>query len=74
METKRENESKSIRILKRIFLVFVGVICLYFVLGQVFLSNEREIGEGEYRTFSEGWVWIKEDGTREEIERKIEDE
>lgn len=68
METKRENESKSIIILKRIFLVFVGVICLYFVLGQVFLSGEREIGEGEYRTFSEGWVWIKEDGTREEIE------
>ena len=68
METKRENESKSIIILKRIFLVFVGVICLYFVLGQVFLSNEREIGEGEYRTFSEGWMWIKEDGTREEIE------
>lgn len=68
METKRENESKSIIILKRIFLVFVSVICLYFVLGQVFLSNEREIGEGEYRTFSEGWMWIKEDGTREEIE------
>ena len=68
METKRENESKSIIILKRIFLAFVCIICLNFVLGQVLLSNEREIGEGEYRTFSEGWVWLKGDGTRQEIQ------
>lgn len=68
MEMKRENESKVIIILKRFFLFFVFVICLYFVLGQVLLSNEQEIGEGEYRTFSDGWIWVKEDGTREEIE------
>ena len=68
MENKKENESRTIRILKRIFLVFVFIICLYFVLGQSFLSNEREIGNGEYRTFSDGWIWIKEDGTTQEIQ------
>lgn len=68
METKRENESRIIAVFKKIFLAFVVVICVYFVLGQIFLSGEQEIGEGEYRTFSEGWVWIKEDGSREEIE------
>ncbi len=68
METKRENESKIIIIFKRIFLFFVLAICVYFVWGQVVLSNEQEIGNGEYRTLSDGWVWVKEDGTREEIE------
>lgn len=67
MEIKRDNESKSIVILKRIFLLFVFVICTYFVIGQNLLSKEREIGTGEYRIFSDGWVWVKEDGTREEI-------
>lgn len=68
METKRESESKITLVLKRIFLVFVCVICLYFILGQVFLAGEQEIGNGEYRTFSDGWIWVKEDGTREKIE------
>lgn len=68
MEKIKENESKMIRILKRIFLLFVFLICLYFVLGQSLLSNEREIGNGEYRTFSDGWIWIKEDGTTQEIQ------
>ena len=68
MEKKKGNESKIILVLKRIFLLFVLVICVYFVWGQSILAYEREIGHGEYRTFSDGWVWIKEDGTREEIE------
>ncbi len=68
MEKIKENESKMIRIPKRIFLLFVFLICLYFVLGQSLLSNEREIGNGEYRTFSDGWIWIKEDGTTQEIQ------
>ncbi len=68
MEIKNEKESKSILVLKRIFLFFVVIICAYFVWGQFYLSEEQEIGNGEYRTFSEGWVWLKEDGTKEEIE------
>ena len=68
MENKKGKESKTIRILKRVFLLFVFVICIYFVLGQVFLSHEQEIGDGEYRTLSEGWVWVKEDGSSEKIE------
>lgn len=67
MDLKKENESKTVSVLKSIFLLFVILIFSYFVLGQVFLSHEREIGEGEYRTFSEGWIWIKEDGTKEEL-------
>ena len=67
MEIKRDNESKSIVVLKRIFLLFVFAVCTYFVIGQCLLSKEQEIGTGEYSTFSEGWVWVKEDGSREEI-------
>ena len=51
MEIKRDNESKSIVILKRIFLLFVFVICTYFVIGQNLLSKEQEIGEGNTESF-----------------------
>ncbi len=67
MGMKSGKESKIMLVLKRIFLFCVIIICLYFILGQYYLSHEREIGKGEYRTFSDGWMWIKEDGTREEI-------
>ena len=68
MEIKKEIESKTISVFKKIFLVFAVIIFLYFILGQIFLSGEREIGEGDYRIFSEGWVWLKADGTQEKIE------
>lgn len=61
-------ESKTIVVLKRVFLFLVFIICLYFILGQVILAYEQEIGDGDYGTFSEGWIWVKEDGTREEVE------
>ena len=65
METKRQKEGKIIAVLKKIFMAVVIVIFAYFIWGQLFLAHEQEIGEGEYRTFSEGWVWLKEDGNRE---------
>ena len=45
MDLKKENESKTIIFLKRLFLLFVFVICTYFVIGQNLLSKEQEIGE-----------------------------
>ena len=61
-------ESKVIIVLRRIFLLFVLGVCLYFIIGQICLSHEQDIGAGDYQTFSEGWVRIKEDGTREAVE------
>ncbi|MBR3808412.1 MAG: response regulator, partial [Lachnospiraceae bacterium] len=61
-------DSKIMTILKNVFLLFVFIICMYFVLGQIFLSHEKDIGDEEYSVFSEGWVWVKEDGTREEMD------
>ena len=61
-------ENKAITIIKRIFLIFACLACLYFVLGQILLSYEKEAEEGDYKTFSDGWTWIKEDGSTEEIE------
>ncbi len=61
-------ENKAITIIKRIFLLFACLACLYFVLGQIFLSHEKEVEEGDYKTFSDGWTWVKEDGSIEEIE------
>ena len=61
-------DSKIMTILKNVFLLFVFIICTYFVLGQIFLSHEKDIGDEEYSTFSDGWIWIKEDGTREKMD------
>ncbi len=61
-------ENKLMTILKGVFLSFVGIICLYLILGQIFLSNEKAIGQKEHETFSDGWVWIQEDGSRTEID------
>ena len=61
-------ESKLIIILKRLFLIAAIAVCAYLVLGQIYLSDEREKDDGTYRTYSDGWVWVKEDGTRESIE------
>lgn len=51
MDLKKENESKTIIFLKRLFLLFVFVICTYFVIGQNLLSKEQEIGEGNTESF-----------------------
>ena len=68
MDKKNITESKFMKVLKVSFSVFVLLICTYFVWGQIYLAKEQEIGGGDYQTFSEGWVWIKEDGTTENIE------
>ncbi len=61
-------ESKAISIVKKIFLLFVFAVCAYFIIGQVCLSHERIDSDRKYRTFSDGWVRIHEDGTKEEVE------
>lgn len=61
-------DNKLMTILKGIFLSFVGLVCLYLILGQIFLSHEKEIGQKGYDTFSEGWMWVKDDGDRIEID------
>lgn len=66
MENTQKNQLMSI--LKGVFLSFVSIVCLYLILGQIFLAHERDIGQKEYDTFSEGWVWIQDDGERIEIE------
>ena len=63
----RVKESKAISIIKKIFLFFVFLVCAYFVLGQIMLSYEREEEENNYRTLSDGWIWVKEDGTETEV-------
>lgn len=61
-------DNKLMSVLKGVFLSFVGVVCLYLILGQVFLSHEKEIGQKDYDTFLDGWMWVKEDGTKTEID------
>lgn len=60
-------ESKAISVVKKIFIGFVVSFFVYFLVGQIFLSNERRGTKDTYRTFSDGWVWLKEDGSKEPI-------
>ena len=68
MEKHTGIESKLITALKRVFLLIVFAIFGYFVVGQVVLSCERDIGSGKHQILSNEWILIREDGTRENIE------
>ena len=60
MEKHTENDSKLITALKRLFLIIVFAVCGYFVVGQVMLSYEQDIGSGQYQILSEVNVMPKE--------------
>ncbi|MBE5940312.1 MAG: response regulator [Lachnospiraceae bacterium] len=62
------NNSKSMVLVKTIFFCFTMGIFLYWILGQILLPVENRGEKSEQTTFSDGWVWIKEDGTKEEIQ------
>ena len=62
-----EGNSKSIKIVKIIFLVCVFGILLYWVLGQIFMPAENRHDEGSFSVFLDGWMQVKADGSREEI-------
>lgn len=61
-------ENRAISVVKKIFLLFVLAACTFFVIGQIKLSHEKRDREFKHSTFSEGWIWLKEDGTKEAIE------
>ncbi len=60
-------EGKGISILKKIFLLFAIATIVFFIVGQSVLSEEKRDSENSYTVFSDGWVWIKQDGSRESI-------
>lgn len=65
---RTSNNSKWMTLVKTIFLCFTAGVFLYLILGQIFLPAENRAEKSEQTTFSEGWVWVKADGTREEIQ------
>lgn len=65
---RTSNNSKYMMLMKAIFLCFTMGVFLYLILGQIFMPAENREEKSENTTFSDGWVWIKEDGTREEIQ------
>lgn len=57
-------ESKGITISKIIFMVLAVGVCLYLILGEIYLPAENQNEHFGCKDFSTGWEWIKEDGTR----------
>ena len=58
------NASKGIFISKIIFVLLAVGVCLYLVLGEMNLSAENQMESFGCIDFSDGWMWIKEDGTK----------
>ena len=58
-------ENKGIAISKIIFLLLAAGVCLYLILGQMYLPAENQIKTFGYKDYSEGWEWVREDGTRQ---------
>lgn len=67
-EIKMTNKIKPIHIVKVIFMVCVTGVLLYWILGEIFLPAENQAKESAFYSFSDGWVWLKSDGTCEEIQ------
>ena len=61
-------ENKGIVISKIIFVLLTVGVCLYLIFGQLYLPAENQMKTFGYKDFSEGWTWIKEDGTRQPAE------
>ena len=59
---------KPIKIVKFIFMLCVTAVLSYWILGEIFMPAENRVEESAFYPFSDGWVWIKDDGTREEIQ------
>ena len=59
---------KPIKIVKFIFMLCVIGVLLYWILGEIFMPAENRVEDSAFYPFSDGWVWIKDDGTREEIQ------
>lgn len=57
-------ENKGIVISKIIFVLLAVGVCLYLICGEIFLPAENQTKSFGRKDFSEGWEWIKEDGTR----------
>ena len=57
-------ENKGIVISKIIFVLLAVGTCLYLICGEIFLPAENQTKSFGCKDFSEGWEWVKEDGTR----------
>lgn len=57
-------ENKGILISKILFILLTVGVCLYLILGQAILPAENQNQTFGYKDFSEGWIWVKDDGTR----------
>ena len=58
-------DNKGILISKIIFILLAVGVCLYLILGEIFMPAENQIEHFGCHDFSSGWEWIKEDGTKE---------
>lgn len=64
----QKRESAGINFFKWVFIVLVLGVCLYFVLGELFLPADVPVNGYGCEEFLAEWTWVKQDGTRVPIE------
>lgn len=50
------------------FFILVSVMILYFIFGEIFLPREVELHASRAKEYDGSWVWLKPDGTSEQVE------
>ena len=55
--------TKIIDLMRVVFFVMASFIVLFFAVGQIVCPDERDGVKESFRTYNNGWVWVKEDGT-----------
>ncbi len=64
----QERKNRIMTTLQWILWSLMVVVILYFILGEIFMPHENMYMEGQCNTFNDGWVWVKPDGEKQEIE------
>ena len=63
-----EKSFGKMKVAKTVFLLCVTGVFLYWIFGQLFLPSENRSEKNTFQIFSDGWMWVKADGTRENIQ------
>ena len=63
-----QTTKKRILFWKIPFFILVSVMVLYLIFGEIFLPREVEFDDSQAKVYDESWVWLKPDGTSEQVE------
>lgn len=60
-------ENRGIKVVKIIFLLLSLGVCMYLILGEIYMPAENRVDYEGCQKLSDGWKWLKEDGSKTDV-------